>query len=780
MRKFINIALYLLIMLTLIGCKSKKNEQEINSPHSNKLLFYLDFDENEKNTVTDEITKKSAKIEYVFNDAKYQDNLEPKWVQSSAVNGSSLVFDGYSNKICFEEDTIKDVGLNLTIDVFVAPRMFEWSAPGDYNQLQVIVGKFNKTKKEGFMLGMHKYGNYSFQIGLGNEWVEVWNEWNPLDRYVWNHITATYDGNSGQMKLYKNGELVNLKEDVYGNILNANEKLIIGAHPKPQYGGIFELNMYNGLMDELKIFNYTYDDIDVEENHNVYKKENKINEIDFNDVWLDESILYNDIYRPIYHANPPQHWMNEPHALFYYNGYYHMFYQFNLTGPYWRQIVWGHWISKDMITWTNLKEAVIMNKNSVIKDGVWSGSVAFKDDGTPVLFITAGDDEKVNLYSNQNLVLAVPKDLNDPYLTEWVVAPELAITLNKDMGKANEFRDFSVYKEEDTFYLLATGAKFNNQGTAYIYSTKDDDFNNWTYHGHFFEPETYPNYLGSSWELVHLTKVYNKSKTQSKYVFIISPAGRNADNDIYYYLGNFNKTTMRFEAEHEAPLKMDFGENVFTGPGIYHDVNNDRILITSIIQDLRNDRQHYDAGWAHNAGMPRELYLNDYGELAVKPIEEIYDYVKDVYYKIENNSKNKVNEDLKDLDITNQTLYIKLVIENVNSNSFGFKFKKDSLGNYSSLEYIVSEKEIIFDTRNSGTEGAKRYTKHSYDLKEDIFLIEVVIDHSMIEIYINNEKTITASIYNLGNQLEIISDNEVIISYLTINDMRGKANEKGN
>ena len=35
------------------------------------------------------------------------------------------------------------------------------------------------------------------------------------------------------------------------------------------------------------------------------------------------------------------------------------------------------------------------DERSVVKDGAWSGNMAYKQDGTPVLFITAGDDGKV-------------------------------------------------------------------------------------------------------------------------------------------------------------------------------------------------------------------------------------------------------------------------------------------------------------------------------------------------------------------------------------------------
>jgi beta-fructofuranosidase len=777
-KKMIGVEVIIMVML-LFACSSFNNEKRpldntLPSPHSENLIFHLPFDENQGNLVEDQISKKRKVISYVFTDATYQENRDPKWVQSSAVRGSALVFDGYSNKIAFDELDLNVEGKQLTIDVFVAPRMFEWSAPGDFSNLQVIAGQYNKKEKKGFLLGIHKYGHYSFQIGLGDQWVELWNEWNPLNRYEWNHLTATFNGETGEMKLYKNGEIVNDKANVYGKIQQANQELLIGASQDPQYAGVFELNMFNGIMDELKIFNREYNASDVLLNHQIYYKSGRIQQVSFQDVWLDRAILENDIYRPIYHANPPQNWMNEPHSLFYYKGYYHMFYQFNLTGPYWRQIVWGHWVSEDMVTWINLKEAIIMEQNSVIKDGAWSGSVAFQNDGTPVLFITAGDDEKVNLYSNQNLVIAVPKDLNDPFLLDWEVQSELSVKLDSSMGRTNEFRDFSVYKEDDTYYMLATGSKFNGRGTAYLYSTQDDSFLNWTYHGHLFEPHIYPSYLGSSWELVHLVKLWNKDKTLSKYAFILSPAGSNADNDVYYYLGNFNKKTFRFEAEHDYPLKMDFGENVFTGPGIYHDIERDRVLITSITQDLRSGRQHYLAGWAHNAGMPKEILLNDQGSLIVKPIDELYTYVKDVYFSGINLTKEQANIALSQIETNSQTMYAKIVLENLDSTHMGFLFKKDVLGRNSSLMYDFKTQQIILNTRNSGSEGSLRYTNHDYLISNQILSVEILIDHSMIEIYINEEKTMTASIYSLGNLFEILSDGQINVRYITVNEFKGE------
>jgi sucrose-6-phosphate hydrolase SacC (GH32 family) len=35
-----------------------------------------------------------------------------------------------------------------------------------------------------------------------------------------------------------------------------------------------------------------------------------------------------DPLRPQYHLMPPQNWLNDPNGPVYYNGYYHMFYQY--------------------------------------------------------------------------------------------------------------------------------------------------------------------------------------------------------------------------------------------------------------------------------------------------------------------------------------------------------------------------------------------------------------------------------------------------------------------
>lgn len=60
---------------------------------------------------------------------------------------------------------------------------------------------------------------------------------------------------------------------------------------------------------------------------------------------------YNELYRPQYHFTPAQNWMNDPNGLVYYNGIYHMYYQYNPGGNTWGAMSWGHATSNDLTHW---------------------------------------------------------------------------------------------------------------------------------------------------------------------------------------------------------------------------------------------------------------------------------------------------------------------------------------------------------------------------------------------------------------------------------------------
>ena len=56
-------------------------------------------------------------------------------------------------------------------------------------------------------------------------------------------------------------------------------------------------------------------------------------------------------YRPVYHHTPEYGWMNDANGLFYKDGLYHLYYQYNPFACVWGNMHWGHSVSKDMVHW---------------------------------------------------------------------------------------------------------------------------------------------------------------------------------------------------------------------------------------------------------------------------------------------------------------------------------------------------------------------------------------------------------------------------------------------
>ena len=83
-------------------------------------------------------------------------------------------------------------------------------------------------------------------------------------------------------------------------------------------------------------------------------------------------------YRPVYHHTPPYGWMNDANGLFYKDGVYHLYYQYNPFACVWGNMHWGHSTSTDMVHWEHQPVALY-------RDGyghIFSGSSVVDTDNT--------------------------------------------------------------------------------------------------------------------------------------------------------------------------------------------------------------------------------------------------------------------------------------------------------------------------------------------------------------------------------------------------------------
>ena len=56
-------------------------------------------------------------------------------------------------------------------------------------------------------------------------------------------------------------------------------------------------------------------------------------------------------FRPAYHHTPLYGWMNDPNGMFYKDGLWHLYFQWNPYGSQWENMTWGHSTSRDLIHW---------------------------------------------------------------------------------------------------------------------------------------------------------------------------------------------------------------------------------------------------------------------------------------------------------------------------------------------------------------------------------------------------------------------------------------------
>lgn len=453
----------------------------------------------------------------------------------------------------------------------------------------------------------------------------------------------------------------------------------------------------------------------------------------------DRGAYAGDVQRPVYHLIAPGKWMNEPHAPLYFQGYYHIFYQANPHAPTWNHIQWGHVVSRDMVHWKDMPPALEPDNICLDPDGCWSGSALVDKEGIPRIFYTAGNDTR---FPNQSVAMAVADLKEGARLPKW---DKYHIpVVEQSEGWLGEFRDPFVWLEGDTYFMLVgTGDKDNGGGNAVLYF--GTDLIHWQSCGFILEYDYEKNQeLGHVWELPVLLPLRNESGAVACHILLVCACQiEGAVVETYGFLGKWNPQERRFCKFHDKAMLVDLGNGTFTGPSGF--VTPDlRSVVFTIAQGKRDGDETFYSGWAHNGGLPIEMSI-DHEELHIRPIREIYQLRQKRLLHLENISLEKANRQL----------------EAISGNSFWLKIRADA--EQISLETSDSGRkwQVYYDrdkcrfgaVDETGKElGKYRGTEDAVDIGEEHISMEYFLDHSMLEVYLNERKSITLRNYIEGSK----------------------------
>lgn len=334
------------------------------------------------------------------------------------------------------------------------------------------------------------------------------------------------------------------------------------------------------------------------------------------------STIIHEQYRTAYHFQPSRNWMNDPNGPMYYNGIYHLFYQYNPYSALWGNITWGHSVSTDLINWVQLELALERDELFDI-NGCCSGSITILPGNKPVILYTGIDSENRQV---QNV--AYPKNLSDPFLQEWTKPKFNPIMAPVGDIDAIEFRDPTTgWLGADGLWRVAVGAKLRGMGAAILY--RSEDFVHWVRAEHLLHsskasgvwecPDFYPVLLEGRQGLDTST-----NSGGVKHVLKMSLQDTLQD---YYMLGKYDVEKDIFlpdEELHNYMLwsRIDYG-NYYAAKSFF-DANKQRRIIWAWSNESDSLSDAVAKGWAGIQATPRTLWLDSNGRQLVQwPIEEL-------------------------------------------------------------------------------------------------------------------------------------------------------------
>ena len=189
------------------------------------------------------------------------------------------------------------------------------------------------------------------------------------------------------------------------------------------------------------------------------------------------SALALDPLRPQFHLLPAANWMNDPDGPIYFDGRYHMFYQYNPNGAFWGSMHWGHATSPNMIHWHHEPIAIAPTQNGYDRDGVFSGAIVL-DRGTPTAIYTGVAPPTLKDGSHtwrEAQCLAVSHDS----MRTWQKLPKPILESPPTGLSVTGFRDPCLWREGKEWKMVLGSGVTGKGGVILLY--RSPDLRTWTY-----------------------------------------------------------------------------------------------------------------------------------------------------------------------------------------------------------------------------------------------------------------------------------------------------------
>ncbi|OCA82243.1 sucrose-6-phosphate hydrolase [Bacillus sp. FJAT-27225] len=440
----------------------------------------------------------------------------------------------------------------------------------------------------------------------------------------------------------------------------------------------------------------------------------------YNTVDKYKSKVLQDPYRFNYHIMPPVGLLNDPNGLIQYKGVYHVFYQWNPFNTSHGAKFWGHYTSRDMVTWSE-EPIALAPSEWYERNGCYSGS-AIEADGKLYLFYTGNvklDDGTRETYQ----CLAVS--------TDGIHFDKHGPILKLPKSYTAHFRDPKVWKEKERWYMIIGAQTENEKGTAVLFSSTD--LYHWDEVGRIAGSDM--NDLGEfgyMWEcpdLIHL---------DGEDVLLVSPQGLEPSGYEYqnifqsgYFVGKLDYENGDFR--HGPFTELDRGFD-FYAPQTFKDDSGRTILYAwmGITDETEAYQPTVENHWVHALTIPRELTLRE-GKVYQSPVEELKKLRKNK--KVQDIGRRGQEAQLDELRGSSCELLFEFI---PTAKPFKISFRNEAF-----LNYDPDEKVINLSRRNVKTGAIETRTCPLNSVAN----LHVFMDRSSLEIFVNEGEVVFTARY---------------------------------
>ena len=316
-------------------------------------------------------------------------------------------------------------------------------------------------------------------------------------------------------------------------------------------------------------------------------------------------------YRPAYHHTPPYGWMNDANGMFYKDGVYHLYYQYNPYASVWGNMHWGHSTSTDLVHWEHQPVAIWRDAYGHI----FSGSSVVDFDNTAGF----GAGAVVAFYSSHNpareyvQTQCIAYSLDDGQtFTKYGDNPVLV-----PFDGLRDFRDPKVfrYEPEGKWIMIVSADK-----EMRFYSSQD--LRSWEYmsgwgEGYGVQPRQFecPDFFPLT-----------TAEGETKWVMIVNvnPGCWFGGSATQYFVGDFDGRTFTCDSPKETVKWLDWGKDHYAT--VTFSNTGDRVIAVPWMSNWQYGANVPTKYFRSANAVPRELGLFRDGKefyVSVFPVKEV-------------------------------------------------------------------------------------------------------------------------------------------------------------